>query len=56
MLEWLRKLLGLDGGWHGVVYDTASISGFTALAAAREALDLDIRQRGMAANRTLTVE
>ena len=48
VLEWLRKLLGLDDGWYGVVYDTASISGFTALAAAREALDLDIRQRGMA--------
>jgi aromatic-L-amino-acid decarboxylase len=48
VLDWLRKLLGLDDGWHGIVYDTASISGFTALAAAREALDLDIRRRGMA--------
>jgi aromatic-L-amino-acid decarboxylase len=48
VLDWLRKLLGLDDGWHGIVYDTASISGFTALAAAREALDLDIRGRGMA--------
>jgi aromatic-L-amino-acid decarboxylase len=48
VLEWLRVLLGLDRGWHGIVYDTASISGFTALAAAREALDLDIRRRGMA--------
>ena len=46
-LEWLRKLLGLDAGFHGIVYDTASISGFTALAAAREALDLGIRERGM---------
>ena len=47
-LDWLRKLLGLDEGWHGIVYDTASIGGFTALAAAREALGLDIRDRGMA--------
>jgi aromatic-L-amino-acid decarboxylase len=47
-LDWLRKLVGLDDGWHGIVYDTASIGGFTALAAAREALALDIRDRGMA--------
>ncbi|HEY6237113.1 MAG TPA: pyridoxal-dependent decarboxylase, partial [Candidatus Elarobacter sp.] len=30
-----------------IVYDTASIGGFTALAAARERLDLDVRARGM---------
>ena len=33
---------------HGIIYDTASISGFTALAAARESLGLEIRERGMA--------
>ena len=48
VLDWLRKLLGLDDGLHGIVYDTASIGGFTALAAARESLDLGIRERGMA--------
>jgi aromatic-L-amino-acid decarboxylase len=48
VLDWLRQLLGLDAGLHGIVYDTASIAGFTALAAAREALGLDIRERGMA--------
>jgi aromatic-L-amino-acid decarboxylase len=48
VLDWLRKLLGLDDGLHGIVYDTASIGGFTALAAARESLDLAIRERGMA--------
>jgi len=47
VLEWLRELLGLDRGLHGIVYDTASIGGFTALAAARESLGLDIRERGM---------
>jgi aromatic-L-amino-acid/L-tryptophan decarboxylase len=46
---WLRELLGLDAGLHGIIYDTASIGGFTALAAAREALQLEIRERGMAA-------
>ncbi len=54
-LDWLRKLLGLDDGFHGIVYDTASISGFTALAAAREALDLGIRERGMAGRTDLPV-
>lgn len=47
-LSWLRGMLGLPEAFHGIVYDTASIGGFTALAAARESLDLDIRSRGMA--------
>ncbi|MBV9648414.1 MAG: amino acid decarboxylase, partial [Candidatus Eremiobacteraeota bacterium] len=49
VLGWLRALLGLPESLHGIVYDTASIGGFTALAAAREALGLEIRERGMAA-------
>ena len=47
-LGWLREMLGLPRCFRGIVYDTASISGFTALAAARESLGLDIRARGMA--------
>lgn len=47
-LGWLRRMLGLPDTFHGIIYDTASIGGFTALAAARESLDLDIRTRGMA--------
>ncbi len=47
-LDWLRLMLGLPDTFHGIVYDTASIGGFTALAAARESLGLDIRARGMA--------
>jgi len=46
VLVWLRELLGLDPGLHGIMYDTASIGGFTALCAAREALGHDIRERG----------
>ncbi len=46
-LGWLRQMLGLPDAFHGIIYDTASISGFTALAAARESLGLDIRDRGM---------
>jgi aromatic-L-amino-acid/L-tryptophan decarboxylase len=47
-LGWLRRMLGLPEAFHGIVYDTASIGGFTALAAARESLGLDVRARGMA--------
>jgi aromatic-L-amino-acid decarboxylase len=46
-MRWLGRLLELPSSWTGVIYDTASIAGFTALAAAREALDLQIRQCGM---------
>jgi aromatic-L-amino-acid decarboxylase len=47
MMRWLGRLLDLAPQWTGVIYDTASIAGFTALAAAREALGLQIRERGM---------
>ncbi|MFW5933861.1 MAG: pyridoxal phosphate-dependent decarboxylase family protein, partial [Actinomycetota bacterium] len=47
-LDWLRQLLGLDGGWSGVINDTASMSTMLALAAARERSGLDVRQRGLA--------
>ncbi|HWE62673.1 MAG TPA: pyridoxal-dependent decarboxylase [Chloroflexota bacterium] len=46
-MDWLRQMLGLPEGFHGVIMDTASIASMVAIAAAREALDLDIRQRGM---------
>lgn len=46
-MRWLGKLLELPDSWTGIIYDTASIAGFTALAAAREALGLQIRERGM---------
>jgi aromatic-L-amino-acid decarboxylase len=47
MMRWLRRLLDLPPQWTGVIYDTASIAGFTVLAAARDALGLQIRERGM---------
>ncbi|HEY1976823.1 MAG TPA: aminotransferase class I/II-fold pyridoxal phosphate-dependent enzyme [Candidatus Baltobacteraceae bacterium] len=46
-MRWLGQLLGLPSHWTGIIYDTASIGGFTALAAARESLDLEIRRYGM---------
>ena len=47
-LAWVLELLGLPEGWFGQITDTASSSTFYALAAAREALGLEIRKRGMA--------
>ena len=48
-LDWLRRMMGLEASWFGVINDTASIGTLLALAAAREAKpELDIRQRGMA--------
>jgi len=37
VLDWTAQLLGLPGGWHGHIEDTASVSTLAALAAAREA-------------------
>jgi len=47
-LRWLRDALGLPDDLFGIINDTASINSFLALAAAREALGLDIRGQGMA--------
>ncbi len=47
VLGWLREALGLPAGLFGFLTDTASISSMLAIAAAREAADLDVRTRGM---------
>jgi aromatic-L-amino-acid decarboxylase len=47
VMQWLGRLMGLPEEYTGIIYDTASIGGFTALAAARESLDLGIREHGM---------
>ena len=36
MCDWMRQLLGLSAGWHGVIQDTASTSTLVALLCARE--------------------
>ena len=53
--DWLRQMMGLDAGWQGHINDTASISTMLALAAAREAAGLDVRERGMAGRADLPV-
>lgn len=49
VMRWLGELMGLPASFTGIIYDTASIGGFTALAAARESLNLGIREHGMTA-------
>ena len=45
--DWLRQMMGLDAGMKGIIYDTASVSTMHAIAAAREGLNLRIREDGM---------
>src|ERR1051326_1397458 len=52
-LDWLRQMLGLPGPLFGVINDTASSGTMYALAAAREALPLHIRQEGMSGRKDL---
>ena len=47
VMRWLGRLMGVPETWTGVIYDTASVAGFTALGAARESLGLQIREDGM---------
>ncbi len=46
-LDWLRQLMGLPAEFGGVIYDTASVATLHAVAAAREALNLRVREDGM---------
>ena len=36
MTDWVRQMIGLGAGWHGVIQDTASTSTLVALISARE--------------------
>ncbi len=47
VLDWLRQMIGLDPGMSGIIYDTASVSSMHAIAAAREGVEMRIRQEGM---------
>jgi aromatic-L-amino-acid decarboxylase len=46
-LDWLRQMLGLPDVFRGIITDTGSMSSLMAIAAARESLDIGIRQKGM---------
>jgi aromatic-L-amino-acid decarboxylase len=46
-LSWLRQMIGLPEAFSGIIYDTPSVSTLHAIAAAREGLDLRVREDGM---------
>ncbi|MCX7611001.1 MAG: pyridoxal-dependent decarboxylase, partial [Ignavibacterium sp.] len=48
VISWFRNMVGLSDNFWGIIYDTASISTFHALGAAREKLDLQIKEKGLA--------
>ena len=47
VLDWLRQMMGLDPGMVGIIYDTASVSSLHAIAAARESVEMRVREEGM---------
>ncbi|HEX3229196.1 MAG TPA: pyridoxal-dependent decarboxylase, partial [Pyrinomonadaceae bacterium] len=53
VLDWLRQMLGLDPGLTGFIYDTASVSSMHAIAAAREGVEMRIREEGMSGRKDL---
>lgn len=52
-LDWLRQWMGMEEGWFGIVYDTASVSSMHAIACARELAVPEARVNGCPANLTL---
>src|ERR1017187_297831 len=52
-MGWLRQWLGLSEDWFGLIYDTASISSFHAIAAARDATFPEVRTEGGTGNGVL---
>lgn len=52
-LNWLRQWMGLQEGWFGIVFDTASISNMHAIACAREMVAPEARVNGSEPNLTL---
>jgi aromatic-L-amino-acid decarboxylase len=53
VLDWLRQMIGLDAGMSGIIYDTASVSSMHAISAAREGVELRIREEGMSGRKDL---
>jgi aromatic-L-amino-acid decarboxylase len=51
VMDWLRDMLGLPRDFKGMIFDTASMSTFHALAAARECIpECSVRDAGIAGN------
>src|SRR4029079_19011482 len=53
VLDWLRQMIGLDAGMSGIIYDTASVSSMHSIPAAREGVEMRIREEGMSGRKDL---
>lgn len=53
VLDWLRQMVGLPQQFEGVINDTASAGSLCAMAAAREAIGLQVREKGLAGRSSL---
>ncbi len=51
VLDWLREMVGLPKQFEGVINDTASVGSLCAMAAARESVSLQIREKGLTGRR-----
>jgi aromatic-L-amino-acid decarboxylase len=47
VLDWLRQMVGLPAQFEGVINDTASAGSLCAMAAAREAIGMQVREKGL---------
>lgn len=52
-LGWLRQWMGLPDNWFSIIYDTASVSTFHAICAAREMVSPESRVEGSTPNLVL---
>jgi aromatic-L-amino-acid decarboxylase len=48
MLGWFRQMLEFPEDFWGIIYDTASVSSMHAIAAAREFINVQTREKGLA--------
>ena len=48
MIKWFRQMLGFPEDFWGIIYDTASVSSMHAIAAAREYINIQTREKGLA--------
>ena len=55
VMQWYARAMGLPSEWFGMITDTASTSTLVALAAAREATGLNIREEGLSSKPQLVL-
>jgi len=56
MMNWLKTMMGLPSGWHGVIQDTASTSTLAAILCAREKItDYTVNESGFSGTENLRI-